>query len=263
MPNCVIGYGDFVLGGTVTATSEASAALAAVNLQNPLVAARPWVAAGTSASVIVDFGVVGTVGWVALGGCSLSPVATRRVRLSVDDRTGAAGEAWDSGSARPGGELGFPCGVTNRLQLVHILPADVTARYLRLDLTDGVAPQAGRLWCGPTFRPAANFEFGAQDMRKTFSEIRFAQDGSAYGEKRPIQHGYKVSLPHMTEDEKDLYFDPLLEESDILYDVMFCKNPQATNVASRTMIGTLESLPAVQNLHYRWWAAELTIWERI
>jgi hypothetical protein len=263
MARCVIGYGDLVLAGLVTASSEASPALVAANLQDPRVSAKPWRAADTSASILVDFLAVATVGAVAIGGCNLTSASTRRVRLSVDDPTGLSGEAWDSGSGVAGGELGFPCGVRDRTQLVHILPADVTARYALIDLTGGVAPEAGRVWCWPTFRPATNLRFGAQDVRKSFSDFRTAQDGTAYGEKRPIQHGYKVNLPHLTEDEKDLYVDPLLEASDILYDVMFCKDPDATNVSSRTMIGTLEALSPVQNDYYHWWATEMTVWERM
>lgn len=263
MSTCVIGYGDLVLGGAVTASSSASAALAATNLQDERVSAVPWRAAGTTAWILVDFGFVARVGAVALGGCNLTGAATRRVRLSVNDPAGAAGDAYDSSQDPVGGELGFPCGATDRTQLVHILPFDVTARYGRLDLTDSVPPQAGRFWCWPTFRPDTGISFRAQDVRRPYSTFRVATDGTAYGEKRKIQHGYKVNLPRMTEDEKDLYFDPLLEASDILYDVMFCKNSADSSVAARTMIGTLDALPPVQNEHYRWWAAEMTVWERI
>jgi hypothetical protein len=263
MAKCVIGYGDLVSAGIVTASSEASPSLAAVNLQDPRVSARRWRAADTAPSILVDFTYVATIGALALGGCNLTSASTRRVRLSVDDPSGLAGEAWDSGSDAVGAELGFPCGVRERTQLVHILPADVAARYARIDLTGALPPEAGRLWCWPTFRPGVNFAFSAQDVRKPYSDFRAAQDGTAYGEKRPIQHGYKINLPHITEDEKDLYLDPLLESSDILYDVMLCKDPEAVNVASRTMIGTLESLSPVPNQHYRWWATELTVWERM
>jgi hypothetical protein len=226
-------------------------------LQDPRVSAKPWRAAGTSASLLVDFGLVATVGWVALGGNNLSGGATRRVRLSVDDPSGQAGEAWDSGTATPGAELG-------RGQLVHILPtADVTARYLLLDLADTIAPEAGRLWCGPTFRPAANFAFGAADVRKSYSDWRVAQDGTGYGDRRPQQRGFKVSLPKMTTIEKNLYFAPLLEAADVTDDVMFCKDPASDSVARDTVIGTLDALPAIPNQHYDWHAAEFTVWERM
>lgn len=254
MGRCVLGYGDRVAVGTITASSSAPTR-PATNLQDPRLS-KKWAATSTSATVTVDLGALYTIGAVILGGCNLGLADTRRIRLSTTDATGAAGDAHDSGSGAAGVDPTFG-------QLVYVLPADVSARYLRLDLTAAVAPQAGRLWAMPTFRPATNFARGVSDLLRDLSATRQSEGGEMYADVRPKQRGIKLSLQRVTTAEKLAYLDPLRRAAGLTGDLMVCKDPDSANLGRDTIVGPLESVFDIPQPYFDWHTAEMTVMERL
>ena len=112
--------------GTVGA-ADAVSTLPATFLQHPSLG-NVWrtPAAVTSSAVTVDLGASRAIRCVALLACNLSAAGTARVKLSNVDTSSA--ELYDS-------TLLDPAGVDAIYQsFVHVLPADVTARYIRVEL---------------------------------------------------------------------------------------------------------------------------------
>lgn len=255
MAKIVLGYGDLVQAGTVSA-GTAVPTLPATNVQDGRLSVK-WRATGSSDFLLVDLLATSVVGWVAWGGTNLSSAGTRRVRLSTADATGAAGDAHDSGTAAAAVDPAYDL-------LVYILPADVTGRYLRLDVVDTSQTyvEGGRLWAGPTFRPTVNYAYGGQDLVRDPSAVRQSETGETYADRRPQQRGVRISLPRVTAAEKVAGLDPLRRAAGLTGDVMVCRDPAGTNLSRDTIVGPLESVFAVTNAHFNGFTAEMTVWER-
>lgn len=255
MANLVLGYGDLVGAGTVT-SGTAVPSLPATNVQDGRASVK-WRATANTDYVLADLGSVSPVGWVAWSGLDLSLSGTRRIRLSGSDATGAAGDAHDSGTAVAGVDPAYGL-------LVYILPADVSGRYLRVDLADSAVTflEGARLWAGPTFRPQTNFAAGLQDLLKDTSVVRQSEAGEIYADARPRQRGVTLSLPRVTTSEKNSFLDPLRRAAGLTGDVMVCKDPTSTNLGRDTIVGPLESVFAIPHQHFNWHTAEMTVWER-
>lgn len=237
-------------------SGTAVTSLPATNVQDGRLSVR-WRSTATTDFLLVDMLAASLVGWVAWAGTNLSAAATRRVRLSTTDATGAAGDAHDSGTAAAGVDPAYDL-------LLYILPADVTGRYLRLDVTDTSLSylEGGRLWAGPTFRPATNFAAGAQSLLKDLSVVRQAESGEIYADRRPQQRGVRLTLPRVTSAEMSGFLDPLRRSAGLTGDVMVCRDPAGTNLSRDTLVGPLESLFAITHAHHDGHTAELTVWER-
>ncbi|MGE3932346.1 MAG: hypothetical protein AB7F67_03800 [Rhodospirillaceae bacterium] len=140
----------------ITADSEESYS-EAVNLADPVVGRKWRTVTGTvAATLIADLGAQVSVQAVALVATNLTAAATRRIRLSTADATGAAGDALDTGTGL--------AGIDTRWGLLgYIAAAAATGRYLRLDLSDVSGAisslEAGRLVAGPLTFPEHGFVF--------------------------------------------------------------------------------------------------------
>ncbi len=165
---------------SITADSEV-ATLPVENLQNQQLVRVYRSDAATTVEIDVDFGQSKVVDFIALIRHNISQAGTIRWRLStVSD---FATTVYDSGvidvwpvveefGTLPwgvfswGGFLSSSVAADYPISSYAVLDDDVVARYLRINIvdssnTDGYI-QAGRLICGPSYRPSTNYGFGAQ-----------------------------------------------------------------------------------------------------
>jgi hypothetical protein len=151
MTTLLIGWTNHARAGTLAA-SAAAAGLGAdqvANDQGATSTAWQTPAATTTAHLTLDAG--GAVAWrvLSIHRTNLTPAATLRWRLStVSD---FASTVHDSGTLSGAIAAGYG-------QAVHVLPAEATARYLRLDIADDTNPQGflnvPLLFAGPAWQPA-------------------------------------------------------------------------------------------------------------
>jgi hypothetical protein len=107
--------------------------------------------AGTAAAILVDFGGTRAIDCVALVSTTLGAfgaLGVVRARLSTVDSTGAAGDAWDTGS------IAAATDATAAGNIVLVRGAGTASgRYLLVEVVDGTAPYveiglaiAGEMW---------------------------------------------------------------------------------------------------------------------
>src|SRR6059058_6184716 len=231
MANCAIGFGDKIAGATVAAGS-ALASLPASNLRSFHTSVKWRSAATTSTYVLADFGARITIGWTALAGLNLSAAGTLRVRASTTDATGAAGDAYDSGSPAALYDPTYE-------NFVRLFPVDIGCRYLRIDLADSSLPylEAGRWWAGTLLRPQRNYAFGNQDLVDDQSKTTVAESDDEWSEERPTRRGLQLTLPALTESEKVSYVVPLQRLTGTTRDVLLCKDSASTNPGRDSVLG--------------------------
>lgn len=135
-------------GVGITAVSAVTG-LGASNLLDPQPRVRArWL--GTAAAVLVDLGGTRSIDCVFIGSTTLGIAGSLifyRVRLSTTDATGAAGDAWDTGTTAAA------TGPDYQGNVVVIRSTTASGRYLLVELLDGSASQvdwgvlgAGQLW---------------------------------------------------------------------------------------------------------------------
>jgi hypothetical protein len=234
--NAVIGWLDRVVAGSVTASSEWPGG-PAVNVQT----AHPgqqWITDGTpNASIVVDFGGPVPIDAVYLGNHNINVGGNWRVRLSLTDSTGTLGEVYDSGLSTRG--------ISTRYALaLEILPAQVTAAYLRVDLFNNAASdlRVGRLWAGELFRPSRNFQFGARRPFNDFSNREQGSQGQQWVMAGAVQRAVNITFPAIPTSEAQEFGERIAMEAGLSSDILLCLNPDAVDLGRETFFGLAEEL---------------------
>lgn len=169
MANVTIGYGNLVDAATFsTGIGSWSTAAPLANIKNPVVAvaARTTDATAVNTKFEVNLGSAKGAAVAMLSGVNLTASATVRIRGgSVSGM--ASGVLYDLGTVNV-----WPSGTTNDILALHPrwTPAFVfpltSAQYWLFEFTDTGNPagyvQVGRLFLGPSFRPAINATYGAR-----------------------------------------------------------------------------------------------------
>ena len=266
----VIVYNDLVYGSheaAATLTGDAAVTtLPLANLQDPQ-PSKPcrWIA--TSGYVVADFGALVDIGGVALAGLNLSAAATWRVRLSTADATGAAGNAADTGvvstGIRPSEKLRNVDQVNGRA--VKIFDADVSARYLRVDLADASLGyiDAGLLLAGPAFRPSRNFSYGWGSWIRDRGELVENSQGLAFPKRAPRQR--RLNMTFQFDAAADVYTEvpEMLRLCGGSENCLFVGDPGGTQEAAKTVLGLLDAATPIEQANFRFYNYEFAITERL
>ena len=258
MANLVLGYADRVRPGSLTGSS-ALATLPVANLQTQRLG-QPWRGQPgvTSAWLVADFGAAKSIGAVLLAGTNLSPAATWRIRLSSSDASGAAGDVLDSGMVAAGVDVRF------RLALL-VLATDRAGRYLRLDLADATLPwlEAGRLAALALWRPRRNFAFGLQRGLNDLSKVARGEAGDVFALRGAVQRTLTLSLQAVFRDELVADVEDLLRSAGLTDDVLVCLDPASGNLGFESIWGTMEQLPAWEQLTHATSKGGVRVVERV
>jgi hypothetical protein len=156
MANAAIAYSNLADAGNLS-TSSQSPTMPIANLQNPHIAVK-WRSTVNDAYFIVDLLSAQSIDTILVRGIEASVSATIRVRVSLADSSVAVGELADSTALADGSayfDLDYGA-------LVYTLAAPVTARYVRVDITDSAASyvEAGRLFVGLRTTFTYNYNWG-------------------------------------------------------------------------------------------------------
>lgn len=195
--------------------------------------AETWQSAeGVDAAVLLaDAGAAVPVGAVVLLDLAGTDAATLRVRLSTADPTGAAGDAFDSGTVSGFAPMWRHWPV--------LLPADVAARYLRIDLAEAGAPrlELGGIGFGPTWRPEANFERGwgwGQDAADSVTQAWSGREWIAEGAAPRV---LRLRLPAVTPEEMAAQVRPAVRQVRGSRPVLALRDPDAAPLGAEAVWG--------------------------
>lgn len=257
MANAYILFDDRVLAATLSGLAPVST-LPLANLQDPQPSkVTRWTA--TSAHVVVDFGVSTPIGAVVAAGSNLTSSATRRVRLSSTDATGAAGDVHDSGTASAGASSSF------RGAFAYTLSADLSARYLRLDVADATLTfiDLGLLLAGPAWRGARNFSYGAAIGYADFGVSETSPVGVTFTSQRARARSINMRFDFASELEAHTQLLELHRIAGITQNIAVIPDPAGSYRAQRLVVGTLEDLTPIINSQFNIWSTSLSVRERI
>ncbi|MCA3413861.1 MAG: hypothetical protein INF84_04595 [Roseomonas sp.] len=157
MPGAFL-YDNAAKGAVLTSAQANVPSMPLANLQDPQPRRRARLM-GSSATITADLGAEVPVDCVALLSTTLSANATIRVRLA--NVSSFATVLADTGS------INAEAQDEAQGNVVLVLPAPVTARYLRLDLTDGAAAfmDIGLLVAGQLWRLQRGTAYGIREGR--------------------------------------------------------------------------------------------------
>jgi len=199
MTTLLIGWTNRAKAGTLTASAAASGLGPdqVANDQGATSAAWQTPAGTTTAHLQLDAG--SAVAWRALSihRTNLTPAGTVRWRLSSDSTFATA--LYDSGAVA--GQVAAGYG-----QAVHVLTAEVTARYLRLDLADATNPQGvlsiPLLFAGPAWQPALQWSPDSAEGTVTDLSVPITRGGQEWPELRWRKRRRSVALPYVARDDR-------------------------------------------------------------
>lgn len=177
-----------------------------------------------TANLIIDLGAAVSIDVAALVGTSLDSASTARLRASASDPTVTGSLVYDSGVL---------AGVTDTAWnglVIGCLSAPVTARYLRWDLAQAVAPiDIGKAPCGLLWRPSRNFTFGGQEGRIDYSQRETNSDtGAEFGLDLVKRRTKQLTFSALTKSEVRADLDAMDRLVGSAGDVLFVEDSDAS-----------------------------------
>lgn len=282
--NAAILWRNLADAGTLTASAE-EPAMPATLLLNPHIG-RHWRAMGTSAWVVVDLGSVRSLDTVALFGLNLTAVGTVRVRLSASDPAGVTGIVHDSdfpsasgtvligGTAPPGSTVEMTVDATDVVDQafgsavltswVYPLPAPVSARYVRIDLTDASLGwiEAGRIVVGLRTQFGVNFDYGWSRGRVDRSRQSESRGGQRHIDPDNSYRTVTLTFSALAAGEAET-FDTVDLEAGTHADVLLITDPTAADLPAASIWGLLDSLDPIANPYFATFSRSIKINERL
>jgi hypothetical protein len=268
------------LHGAVVTAGNTLAGLPPSNLQdrqitkvarlNTVVAANTWWQ--------VDFSLARMIDVVALVSHNLTQTGKWRVRLS--NASDMSSPLYDSGTvdAWPavGGFGSLPWGVFSwgddiaayelafyNASSFAVLPSRLSARYLRVDLTDTTNAagylQAGRLVAGPAWFPSLNMLYGWSIQMVDESSADRSLGGQVYVDEKPRYRLIRFQLASIPESEAIAQgFDFLHRRKGVAGDVLLIPQPgrpdlflhEAVYGRMRTLSPVVNQTPFVRSLEF-------------
>lgn len=236
MANACIAYDNLADAATITASS-AEVAAPVSNLQQSHVV-RQWIGMGAGSDyLIADLGSLQSLDSIALIGVDAD---TGRVRVSSVDSSGATGDLYDSGSVAVSAAY---------RQIVSLLSAAVSGRYVRIDLTrtSGDPVQAGRLFVGLRTQFSINYSF---DWGKGWVDpsIRTrTAGGQTQVFDRTAYRTVDVVFGFLSRTQRYGIVEDIDRNCGLKRDVLLIEDPDSDNLARDTIWGLASELtPVVQ-----------------
>jgi len=268
MANCLFAYPDRTLSGSLTGGSW-SATLPLVNLKDRLrtKVARSSNALAASTKVDLDLGAQRNLRLLALLYSNLSAAATVQWQLYSD--SGYTQLVHDTGAQPvPWAALDAETLAGWRPDCYRVLPATLTARYLRLSIVDTANAagyvELGRALAMPAWQPQVNLAWG-NPIRYDHSAttIENALGGPRYAARRRGLRAQTADLNHLGADEAHqaiLEMQRTLGRDGELY---FVHDPDQTDFyrRQRSYLATLEEPDPLENPYIDSYATSLRLVE--
>lgn len=254
----LIGYANRLLTAALTAGSSA-AGLGPTNLQsNQGDGASAWQTAagaltpGTGAWLQADAGAA--VAWraVSIHRSNLTPDASLRVMLGTTAGAADVADATVTGLAPGYG------------QLVLALPAEVTARHLRLELTDAANPDGfisiALAYAGAVWEPAQAVAYGSAPGRAAEVDEVVTRGGQEFPELRFVRRSWDITWKSFAPAE---VWDRIMELARVAEgggNILFVPFPTSVDLQREVVFGRL-AIPGgvtISSHRARDWRATIT-----
>lgn len=253
--NAMLGGTNLADAGTVT-TGSAQPLLPATRLQDEHVG-RIWRGTGSSDHILVDLGAACTFRAVGLLGTNFTATATKRVRASLLDTSGLLGEAYDTGTVS--------ADVDKRVrQTITVAPADITARYVRIDVADPAVTglQAGRLLVMPLNQVTWNFSYDWTSQVNDLSTVTRSRSGAQHVDRRPSFRSLEMMFAFLTEGEAKGWVREMDWDNGKHTDVLLIQDPKGA-VNSEAIFGLMTDVTGIQNPFHDGYRKNYRIEERL
>ena len=238
-----IAYPNLIDGATLYGGSWGGT-LGRLGTRNTGEVARSVGTASVATVVVVDLGAVRSIGAIAIGPHNLSSAAQWRIKCSA--MTAGGTDAHDSGV--------MPCWHIDprpRGYAMHVLPQDIDARYLRIEISDELNPagaiEIARIFVGRGLRvehgdAVRGYSHGIADP----SDVVLTESGSkAFGRRLPVR-SQRLVLPLMSTHEGDAMYDLMLSAG-LVGEVLWAPDASDAARAQRYgFIGTFRELSPIE-----------------
>jgi hypothetical protein len=240
-----IGYQN--LGDTAAISASSQLLLApALRLKNPDVAVK-WQAVGGAASLTYDLGSLQTIGCARLMGLTAS---TARVRYSASDPT--SGDLGDSGVV-----------AVDQRFLTFTDVRDVSARYVRFDLTSATVCEAGRHYIGPLDEFEVNFSYGWTRQWIDPSDRKKTEAGTTRINRRAKSRMFSTQFDWLSETEMRGFLDDMERTNGLTDDVLLITDPESPAIEQDSIWGLFADLSQVAQPYFDKWSKKITIEQRL
>lgn len=284
MSNMIISSTNHVDTASSIGASSEAATLPVENLQDRQLVKVYRSNGATTVQIDVDFGQGRIVDFIALIRHNISQTGTIRWRLS--NFSDFSTTTYDSGSidAWPvveefgtlpwgifswGGYLNPQVAANYTISSFAVLTTAVQARYLRINIVDGDNAdgyiQAGRLICGPSYRPSTNYGFGAQFEFVDESRVVKSRGGQTFVDEVERFRRARFELINLPEAEIfSNVFNAIDRQRGIAKDILIIPQPDDPNTwITQNIYGRLVSTEPVVNRTLDYYGRVLEIEELI
>ncbi|MFC3074731.1 hypothetical protein [Shinella pollutisoli] len=223
------------LADAASVRASSSILLAQPTLVQQVHVERRWRALNNVAWLVLDLGAETPIDTVAAMGLTATAA---RVRVSVADPSGAAGELFDSGQLTVDQAY---------LALVVLSEAPVSGRYVRIDLSNEGAPyvEAGRVCIGLRSTFAYNFDYGWSYGYVDPSTRSKTRGGQTQVTPRRPYRTIDVTFPRVTAADRYSFVETIERENALQRDVLFTTDPESDNLARDTIWGLMSETTAI------------------
>ncbi|MDX3973307.1 hypothetical protein [Shinella sp.] len=196
--------------------------------------ARRWRSLSAVDALVVDLGGLVTIDTASILGLT---AVTARCRVSTIDPDG--GDLFDSGVEAVS---------QAHRQAVFLLPAPVSARYVRFDLTsDAPYVEAGRVVTGLRSTFAYNFAYGWGFSYVDLSRRTRTRGGQTQVNRDNRYRTLEVAFDFINKVDRYGFVDAIDRENGLSRDVLFVSDPESDDLARDTVWGLLsDTTPVIQ-----------------
>jgi hypothetical protein len=134
---------------------------------------------------------------------------------------------------------------------IHVLPTGRENLYWQIEFNDTSNPdnyvQFGRVFIGPAWQPAYNFNFGQNIGFEDTSDIKYALDGTAYFNERPLLRVANFTLAALNELEAMQSAYEIDRMCGQTKEVVYIYDPADTyNILRRRFMGIMRKLSPIE-----------------
>ena len=219
-----------------------------------------WRAGSTTAWLLADLGMSRTIGVIAGISSNAGLSDAVQFRVSTSDATGAAGDAYNSGTIATAVDTRYP-------RLVHFVEPAVSGRYVRIDFVQASAPEIGKLEIARTWGPSRHFSFGWEPLSRDWSTGTMSIGLNLHKDLRATQEGMRFILNGLTEAEFEDEIRELNRVNGTSREVLVCRNIDADILGAVTFWGEMGQSIRPRHLSRsgdeQLYVAEFEIWNRL
>lgn len=225
----------------VSATSQ-ELFLPASNLLTPHVEER-WRGKSSSDAFVCDLGGLVLLDTIAVRGVTAGPNAIVRIRVGSADTSGVAGDLYDSSNGPAASFDGHYDAI------VALLPAAVSGRYVRVDISDPDAAfvEAGLVFVCRRTEFKYNFAYGWQLQWVDRSTVQDSRGGQTLTWRSNRYRRLQFELRWVSVVQRHGIIEQVDRDNGIRDSVLVLLDTESSNLARDTIIGTVTNVsPVVQ-----------------